>query len=84
MLFFSVAHSPKSISWQRSLQNGRKLFASLQTTVLLQVGQLTVRACWSLMATGNSQIVIVQSRHLGRELLNIAVIIQNIVGPGQP
>ena len=42
MRFSSAAHSPRSISWQRLLQNGRNGLCSPHTTVLPQVGQLTI------------------------------------------
>ena len=41
MACFSLAHSPKSIKRQRSLQNGRKLDAVDHSTSFLQVGHLT-------------------------------------------
>lgn len=39
----SDAHAPKSMSLQRSEQNGREIFFSIHSTVVPQVGQLTVR-----------------------------------------
>jgi hypothetical protein len=40
--YFSVAHSPKSMSLQRSEQNGRYAFSGRQATGWPQVGQATV------------------------------------------
>ena len=42
MLCPSLAHSPKSISLQRSLQKGRNGFLDDQTTDCLQVGHETI------------------------------------------
>jgi hypothetical protein len=39
----SLAHNPKSISLQRSLQNGRKGLARLNSASFLQFGQATLR-----------------------------------------
>ena len=43
MLYSSLAQAPRSICWQRSLQNGRKVFFASHVTFFLQVGQLTSR-----------------------------------------
>jgi hypothetical protein len=43
IILSSFAHSPKSISRQRSEQKGLKWFVSLQLTSMSQVGQLTIR-----------------------------------------
>ena len=45
MLCFSVAHSPKSINWQRLLQKGLYSLLSSQATSAWQVGQLTDLVC---------------------------------------
>lgn len=42
MLWDSLAHSPKSMSLQRSQQNGRKGNFSDHSSELLQVGQVSV------------------------------------------
>jgi hypothetical protein len=44
MLYFSAAHAPKSISLQRSEQNGRKRDASVHSTSRPQVGHFTTVA----------------------------------------
>jgi hypothetical protein len=44
MVFFPAAHSPKSISLQRSQQNGLNKLSSTHGTNLLQAGQLTIFA----------------------------------------
>lgn len=41
-VYFSCAHSPKSINRQRRLQNGRYLLSSLHSTGFWQVGHFTV------------------------------------------
>lgn len=53
MAWPSLAHSPKSISLQRSLQKGLNLLSGLQTTSFWQVGQLT------LLGTAELQIMTV-------------------------
>ena len=45
----SLAHSPKSISWQVSLQNGRNAFSGSHATGAAQVGHLTVRISFVFM-----------------------------------
>ena len=45
MVFFSAAHSPKSISLQRLQQNGLNKLSSVHGTNLAQVGQLTTFFC---------------------------------------
>jgi membrane-anchored protein YejM (alkaline phosphatase superfamily) len=42
MVYFSSAHAPRSISLQRSQQNGLHWDASFHSTGLLQVGQFTL------------------------------------------
>lgn len=41
----SLAHAPRSICLQRSLQKGRYTFAGLYTLLPPQLGQVTMRAC---------------------------------------
>lgn len=41
----SLAHAPRSICLQRSLQKGRYTFAGLYTLSPPQLGQVTKRAC---------------------------------------
>ena len=42
MRCFSSAQAPRSIMWQRSLQNGLNLLELIQATALLQVGHVTM------------------------------------------
>lgn len=50
MRWFSSSQSPRSISRQRSQQNGRHLDAGSQSTERPQVGQLTIVVMVSVVA----------------------------------
>lgn len=50
--YFSVAHCPRSINLQRSLQKGRQRFSGVHTATLLQVGQVTFRGVSAGLFTG--------------------------------
>ena len=43
MAYCSLAHKPRSINLQRSLQNGRKALLGENSDNLLQLGQATIR-----------------------------------------
>lgn len=60
-LFFSGPF-PRSISWQRLLQNGRQVLSSSQITCLPQVGQLTTVTSFMIPTLTTSQLKIEAGR----------------------
>ena len=53
----SLAHAPRSICLQRSLQKGRYTFAGLYTLSPPQLGQVTMRA-WGGVEVGSAMLVV--------------------------
>ena len=79
MLCFSVAHSPKSISWHRSLQKGRKRFSFDQTTGFWQPGQFTVLLLSLFISSCQLEVHGVQLVHLLFDSVHGPLIVNDVI-----
>lgn len=79
MLCFSVAHSPKSISWQRSLQKGRKRLSLDQATGFWQPGQFTVLLLSLSIRFCQPEKLFVQHTHLLVDFLDSPLIVNDFI-----
>ena len=75
----SLAQPPKSISLQRSEQNGRSRLVDDHDTGLRQFGQGTIRAGSLLIGVGGAEIVLVQSLDPGVKAVQIRVIDDHVI-----
>lgn len=75
----SLAQLPKSISLQRSEQNGRWRLVDDQDTGLRQFGQGTIRAGSLLIGVGGAEIVLVQILDPGVKAVQIRVIDDHVI-----
>ena len=75
MLRLPLAHSPRSINWQRSEQKGLCAFAAIQATALRQVGHWTIAS----VIIGKSQILLVKGLDLFVQRCRESTIINDVI-----